>query len=295
MNSTVGRLALCAGIGAFTIALAWIGGQGSQSIGSFSLLMLCALGAMSLQWLAFVPAAILQTERFYDLMGGLTYIGLIVLCGVWATGTESWSLRNIVISAMVILWAVRLSSFLFRRIHVAGKDGRFDEMKLVPTRFLIPWTLQGLWVFLTALPVLILLTDAGEPVSVGVWEVIGWSFWGTGWVIEVIADRQKSAFNAQAENKGRWIDTGLWAYSQHPNYFGEILLWSGLCVSGFGQFEGAQWIALLSPVFVYVLLTRISGISLLDARGELRWGAEESYQRYRASTPVLIPWRRGSR
>ena len=151
------------------------------------------------------------------------------------------------------------------------------------------WTMQGLWVFLTVLPVLVILTAPQAPTPIGIIEIIGWTLWIIGFGIEVVADRQKSAFKANPAHAGRWIDQGLWAYSQHPNYFGEILLWTGMFISGIGVYEGTQWLAALSPVFVYLLLTRVSGITMLDVRAEARWGHDPAYRTYFETTNVLIP------
>jgi steroid 5-alpha reductase family enzyme len=105
----------------------------------------------------------------------------------------------------------------------------------------------------------------------------------------VIADRQKSAFNAKPENKGRFISTGLWSWSRHPNYFGEIVLWIGVAIIALPILRGWQWVTLISPVFIILLLTRISGIPLLERRADQKWGNEAEYQSYKARTSVLVP------
>lgn len=113
--------------------------------------------------------------------------------------------------------------------------------------------------------------------------------WLIGFSFEVIADRQKSAFNEDPANKGKFIATGLWAWSRHPNYFGEIVLWLGIAVIAYPALSGWQLATLISPVFVFVLLTRISGIPLLDARARKKFGSDEGYANYRARTSTLIP------
>jgi steroid 5-alpha reductase family enzyme len=271
------------------LGVAWIASGGGLTLWGAPLLVICAAASLLVQWAAFVPAALGRNERFFDLIGSLTYLALIALSLGVASTQRALDPRQLVASAMVCLWAARLGSFLFRRVHRAGKDGRFDEIKVNPPRFLVVWTIQALWVFLTALAVLLINTSAAVEPGLTVTDVLGWALWGAGFAIEVAADRQKSAFNAKPENAGRWIDEGLWSRSRHPNYFGEITLWTGLCICGMGVFQGWQWLGLISPLFVALLLTRVSGIPLLDKRALEKWGDDPEYQAYRARTPRLIP------
>ena len=249
----------------------------------------CAIIAFAVQWLAWIPASISQTERFYDLTGGLTYLAVVAF-SLWAgLQSEDPSTREWLISALVAIWAIRLSSFLFLRIHEAGKDGRFDQLKTSPVRFLVPWTLQALWVFLTLNVVVVINSQSGPAPPLGIWDGIGLMVWIMGFGIEVVADSQKTAFNANPENEGKWIDEGLWSRSRHPNYLGEILLWVGIACFGIACFDGLEMVAWVSPIFVYLLLTKVSGIPLLDRRALAKWGDDPDYQRYRDSTPALIP------
>ncbi len=243
----------------------------------------CAVLSFGVQWLAFVPAYLRRTERFYDLVGSLTYLTVTAFA---IGGTQSRDARSWVLGLLVGVWAVRLGSFLFRRIRSEGSDGRFDEIKQSASRFLVAWTLQGLWVFLTLCAALAAITTTA-PADLGVLDGVGFSIWLFGFCLEVIADRQKSEFRRQ--NPGRYIDTGLWAWSRHPNYFGEIVLWTGIAVMASSTLNGWQWITLVSPLFVTLLLTRISGIPLLEKRADERWGDDAGYQAYKARTPVLIP------
>ena len=186
------------------------------------------------------------------------------------------------------IWAIRLSSFLFLRIHHAGKDGRFDQLKTSPVRFLVPWTLQALWVFLTLNVVIVINSQSGPAPPLGIWDGIGFMVWVMGFGIEVVADSQKTAFNANPENEGKWIDEGLWSRCRHPNYLGEILLWTGVAIFGVACFEGLEMVSWISPVFVYLLLTKVSGIPLLDRRALAKWGDDPEYQKYRENTPALF-------
>merc|ERR1711972_813001 len=115
---------------------------------------------------------------------------------------------------------------------------------------------------------------------------MGWIF---GFAFEVIADQQKNAFRTETSNKGKFITTGLWSLSRHPNYFGEITMWVGICVSGSNCFQGAKWAAWLSPLTTYVLLMKVSGVPLLEKQGEKRWGHDPAYQWYMKHTPCILP------
>jgi steroid 5-alpha reductase family enzyme len=244
-----------------------------------------ALGAFAIQWLAFIPARLFQTERFYDLTGSITYIAvtLAAISAATAPSGAQW-----LIAIMIFIWAGRLGSFLFRRIHAAGGDQRFDHIKVSSSRFFVAWTLQGAWVVMTSCAALTAILSA-EQTAVGVIYVMGAVMWVAGFVIEVMADQQKSRFRADPANAGRFINVGLWARSRHPNYFGEILLWAGIAVMAIPYLSGTQWVVMLSPLFVYALLTRISGIPTLARRGQQLWGDEPIYQAYVANTPRLLP------
>ena len=244
-----------------------------------------ALGAFAIQWLAFIPARLFQTERFYDLTGSITYIAvtLAAISAATAPSGAQW-----LIAIMIFIWAGRLGSFLFRRIHAAGGDQRFDHIKVSSSRFFVAWTLQGAWVVMTSCAALTAILSA-EQTAVGVIYVMGAVMWVAGFVIEVMADQQKSRFRADPANAGRFINVGLWARSRHPNYFGEILLWAGIAVMAVPYLSGTQWVVMLSPLFVYALLTRISGIPTLARRGQQLWGEDPTYQAYVANTPRLLP------
>ena len=264
-------------------------GANAAEVGGHSSVTLCALLALGVQLLAWFPASLRQTERFYDLTGGLTYLAVVAF-SLWAgsTGTGPGA-REWLISGLVAIWAIRLASFLYLRIHRAGKDGRFDELKTSPIRFLIPWSLQAMWVFLTLSVVVAINCQALPAPSLGIWDGIGLLLWGLGFGIEVVADAQKTAFNAKPENRGKWIDEGLWSRSRHPNYFGEILLWIGIACFGIACLDGWERLAWISPVFVLLLLTKISGVPLLDKRSLDKWGEDPDYQAYRAKTRTLLP------
>ena len=264
-------------------------GNNSVILNGYSAVLYCAVVCIGIQWVAWIPASIGKTERFYDLTGGLTYL-TVVGFSLWAgSQSEAPSLRELIVSLLVVIWSLRLSSFLYLRIHRTGKDGRFDQLKTSPIRFLVPWTLQGLWVFLTMIVVIVINSQAGSASALGMWDGIGLSVWMLGFGIEARADHQKTVFNTEPNNQGKWIDSGLWSYSRHPNYLGEILLWTGIAFFGISCFTGLERVAWISPIFIYLLLTKVSGIPILDQRALEKWGDDPEYQKYRENTPALIP------
>lgn len=263
----------------------YAGSQGGSTIAGLPLFAVLVGLAFVIQWLAFVPAFLLQTERFFDLTGSFTFISVATLAILLSAAVDA---RRILLWSMVVLWAIRLGVFLVRRIRKAGKDVRFDEVKPSLIRFLNVWTIQGLWVAFTAGAALAAITSASRK-PLDLLAVIGLLVWVLGFGIEVAADSQKRRFSAQPENKGRFIQTGLWARSRHPNYFGEITLWIGIALIALSVLAGWQYLTLISPAFVYVLLTRISGIPLLEARAASTWGNDPEYRAYRERTPVLFP------
>jgi steroid 5-alpha reductase family enzyme len=268
---------------AFLIALA--GSDGGDTISGVPLFALCVIMAFVIQWIAFIPAFKNQTEKYFDLTGGLTYISVITIGTLLNNEID---LRSVVLLSIISIWALRLAFFLFRRVRLAGEDRRFRELKTSFLRFLVTWTLQGMWVTFTLAAALAAVTSQNHK-DIGFVGVLGLIIWVFGFSIEVVADLQKSKFRSINENKDQFIDTGLWAWSRHPNYFGEIVLWIGIAVIALPALSGWQYFTLISPIFVILLLTKISGVPMLETRSDEKWGGQEDYEAYKLSTPVLIP------
>lgn len=267
------------------IGLAWAGSQGGASALGVPVFGLAVGLAFLIQFLAFIPAWSQQTEKFYDLIGGFTYISVAGLAA-WLAPTLDG--RSLLLLLLVVVWAARLATFLFRRIHQAGKDGRFDDIKTSFVRFLLAWTMQGLWVAFTAAAALVAITTTTRK-DLDAFALVGAAVWLAGFTIEAVADAQKRRFKGDQANRGRFIQTGLWARSRHPNYFGEIVLWVGVTIIALPVLHGWQWVALASPLFVTLLLTKVSGVPLLEQRADEKWGGQDDYEAYKARTPVLIP------
>ena len=271
--------------GAIAVALgiALAGSSGDLQIFGMPLFLVCGLFAFLVQWLAFIPAYIFQTERYFDLLGSLTYIALAVIALLYS----SQGAGAILVASMVVIWASRLGVFLFKRVMQVGHDRRFAKIKPDFLQFLMTWTLQGLWVFVTFAAGLAALTS-GKAYPLSGLVGVGCALWFVGFLIEVVADQQKSVFRKDPNNEDKFIRHGLWAWSRHPNYFGEILLWTGIAIAALPLLEGWQYVTLISPLFVIVLLTKISGVRMLEARANKKWGREEDYQEYRDKTPTLL-------
>jgi steroid 5-alpha reductase family enzyme len=267
---------------AFLLAVLIAGATG------IDLVLTVVILAFVIQWIAFLPAYIFQTEKFYDLTGSLTYLSVI-----WYSLTSSsnyfanLNVANIIIVLLITLWAVRLGSFLFMRIHKDGEDKRFRTIKPSATQFFMTWTLQGLWVSLCSMCALTAISsDSG--IVINTLFYLGLGLFIFGFVTEVIADKQKTAFRSIPENRDKFITTGLWAKSRHPNFFGEIVLWTGIAVMSFSSLTGLQYLTLISPVFTYLLLVYVSGVRMLEAQADKKWGDNEEYIKYKTETPVLM-------
>ncbi len=286
MKQVISSVFIIFAIIAVGAAIAIAGSQNGATIfNGFPLLAFCVLMAFAINWIAFIPAYIFQTEKFFDLTGSITYISVSILGFVFSPTRDA---RTLIVVVLVLIWALRLGTFLFRRILKEGKDSRFDHLKPNFFRFLIVWTLQGLWVTFTLAAALVIITTSAKK-PLGVLAIVGLVIWLVGFAIESIADAQKTKWRSNPENKGKFINVGLWSRSRHPNYFGEIMIWLGVAIIAIPILKEWQFFSLVSPVFVAILLTRISGVPMLEKRADEKWGGNDDYEEYKRNTPVLIP------
>ncbi|MFN2304590.1 MAG: DUF1295 domain-containing protein [Anaerolineales bacterium] len=265
--------------------LAWAGSQNSAEILGLPIFMIVVAGTFLIQWVAFIIAYLLKTEKFYDIIGSLTYIAMTTLAVLTIPEIND---RAVLLLVLVIVWATRLGTFLFNRVMQTGKDDRFDKIKVSFTRFLLTWTLQGLWVTFTSAAAWAAITSTHQQ-SLGWLAIIGLLIWVFGFFFELVADVQKSQFKANPENKGKFIQNGLWSWSRHPNYFGEIVIWIGVAIIALPVLKAWALLMLISPLWVIIQLTLISGLPQLENKADQRWGGQEDYERYKKNTPVLIP------
>ena len=239
-----------------------------------------------IQILGWALAVALKSEKFYDLLGTVAY--LAVALGSLSYGGFYYS-RQVVMTTMVCVWTLRLGSFLVLRVLKTGGDSRFDTLKHQPLNFLVAWLLQGVWVWIVSLPLMLLNSASNNP-EMGAWtDILGILLWVIGFLVETTADFQKLAFKSHPENKGKFINTGLWRFARYPNYFGEICLWIGVFLGCCATFTGAEWASVASPLFVAGLLLFVSGVPLQERQAQERWGNDPAYVAHRAKTNLLVP------
>ena len=261
---------------------------GVAIVGDLPLIFLCMMISFAIQWLVFIPSYLYKTEKYFDLTGGLTFLSLTAVILLL---TENRTIISYLLAILIAIWAIRLSSFLFLRIREDGHDKRFTEVIPDKTKFLFYWTFQGFWAFIT--PVVAFTAIGSQNISgdIEIMTLLGLVIWLIGFCIEVIADRQKRKFRKTTENKSRFISSGLWAWSRHPNYFGEIILWIGVLVIALPTLIGWQYVTVLSVPYVIIMLTKVSGVIKLEKTSDQKWGTDEAYQKYKTNTPTLIPRR----
>ncbi|KAF0698784.1 Aste57867_10607 [Aphanomyces stellatus] len=260
-------------------------------------LTLYAAVAVGINWfIGLVHAIPFKTERFFDLTGTLTFFTVAVVVGLHTTSLHPTGIafyRSVTTSLMVVIWTVRLGSFLYSRIHGdGGIDSRFVEIRHLPLRFFSTWTIQAAWVFISISPILLLQTQSSQANVLTTTDVVGTALYLVGLIVEVVADAQKTVFRANVANKDSFISTGLWAYSRHPNYCGEITLWVGIAIVCVPQLPtvALQLTGCISPLFVFLLLNFVSGIPLLEKKANAKWGDDATYQAYKARTSELMLW-----
>ena len=234
--------------------------------------------------LIFVPSYFFQTEKFFDLTGTISYVSSVLFIFFKSNTLESINLGSLVLSSFIIIWSLRLGIFLFLRIKKAGKDRRFNEIKKSFSWFFMTFSVSGMWVTICSICA---LTGIANGIIFSTTTIIGIIIFIIGFTIEIIADSQKTKFRANDDNKDKFISSGLWKYSRHPNYLGEIILWLGISLISFSSLEGFQYITLISPIFTYLLLVNVSGINFLEKSGKKKWGHLDSYKKYLKETPRL--------
>jgi steroid 5-alpha reductase family enzyme len=253
--------------------------------------LLIALGlSVLINAVFFVFAASFRTDKVTDLSYSLSFVVLAVLLLI-RNGT--WSPLHLAAALMIVVWGLRLGSYLFARILRTGVDHRFDAMRDNIPRFAMFWILQAFTVWAVMLPAIRLFTFQSA-LPIGPVSAAGIAVWSVGFVMEIVSDLQKSAFKSDPGNKGKFIATGLWKYSRHPNYLGESLAWWGLFLAIVPAFSGWDFLTAAGPLFLTVMLLFVSGIPLLEKSARERWGSDPAWQEYtrRTSVFLILPRRR---
>jgi len=240
--------------------------------------------SIAINLMMFLVAYKYKTDKFTDISYALSFI-ILTAFGVFFFGLTIWS---ILLLLMISAWAIRLGAFLFSRVTKAGKDTRFDEMRGNFWKFFSFWLLQGITVWVVLLPSLLFFQDIHEPRNY-ILIAIGVIVWLSGLLIEGFADYQKSVFRNNPSNKDKWINTGLWKYSRHPNYFGEILVWLGVYIFALSKLTALQILfGVVSPLYISTLLIFVSGIPLLEKAADKKWSTSAEYLAYKKRTSVLV-------
>jgi steroid 5-alpha reductase family enzyme len=254
------------------------------SFDSFNLLS-SALLALGIQVVFFFFAALFKTDKVTDLSYSLSFILLAVLL---LTGRKNIFPLQLLLAAMIVLWGLRLGGYLLVRILHMKRDARFDGIRENLFKFAAFWFFQAVTVWVVMLPSILFLSLSRAP-RLNAAVIIGALIWLAGLIIESAADAQKYRFRVNEANKGRWIEHGLWRWSRHPNFFGEILCWTGLFVLIAPSLEGWMWVGLAGPLFITVILLFFSGIPTVEKRSEASYGSNPDYRRYKESTSLLVP------
>lgn len=228
-----------------------------------------------------------QSDKLTDISYAVSFIVLGVVASLHARNIDRYML---LLTGMVYVWGVRIGGFLLYRVMKKGKDARFDGMREHFWQFGKFWIGQALTVWALMLPV-VLASDHAAVTKLSLLTYTGLIVWAIGCILESAADLQKYRFNADSRTKGHWIDEGVWHYSRHPNYFGEILVWLGIYLCAVTALHGWYvFVGFLSPLFITTLLCFVSGIPILEKSADKRWGKDSCYRLYKQSTSLLIPW-----
>jgi steroid 5-alpha reductase family enzyme len=242
------------------------------------------VSAIAVNGIFFAYAAVKKTDVVTDLSYSLSFA---LVCLILILANSDLPIIAHIPAALTILWAVRLGSYLFGRIIKTKVDHRFDQMRDLPLKFAKFWILQALAVIIILFPVVASIARPDATRSFGFFELLGVLLWGVGFLIETVADMQKSRFkDSQA---GGFITTGLWKYSRHPNYFGETLLWWALFFYAIPSLSGWLILSILGPVFITLLLLFVSGIPLLEKSADAKYSNDPLYREYKRKTSIFIP------
>ena len=230
----------------------------------------------------FIIAYVRQSDKLTDISYAVTF-ATIALYGFYKSdGSPS----HILLASAVGIWSLRLGSFLLYRVIKRGKDSRFDGTRENFVKFGKFWLGQALTVWVLMIPSILAF---GATLTLTIGSLIGLVVWASGLIIETTADIQKMNFANNPANKNKWIESGIWRYSRHPNYYGEILVWVGLYLYVIPGLSITQTIfGLISPIAITCLLLFVSGIPVLEKAADKRWGNLAAYQEYKRRTSLLI-------
>lgn len=247
--------------------------------------LITALFSIGFNLFMFIPAFIYKTDKLTDISYALTFF-TVAIFSYFRSGRD---IVHTILLTAILLWSIRLGSFLYMRILRMKRDRRFDDKRDNFFKFMGFWIIQGITVPVVMVSSILVFTSDTPALTVP--SFIGLAVFGSGLLIEAVADSQKFKFSGDPTNKDKWIDSGIWSISRHPNYLGEIMVWSGLFLFGIASLSGVSaWVATISPVYITGLLLFVSGVPLLEKSADAKWGSDPKYQAYKKRTPVLVPF-----
>jgi steroid 5-alpha reductase family enzyme len=250
------------------------------------LFLLTAFLLLGFMTLVFLLALKLRDNSIVDIAYGLGFV-LIGWSGSIVYG--SGDTRQLLMLGLVTLWGLRLAGHItLRKQNEEAEDPRYRQWReswgetFVWRSFLQIYLLQGTVIYLVALPLLLVIHNAGGPL--GWLDMLGVLIWLFGFAFEAIGDWQLLQFKRIPENRGRIMCYGLWRLTRHPNYFGEAILWWGIFLIALGAPLG--WLAIISPLLIDFLLLKVSGIPMLEER----YAGDEAFEIYKQRTNAFFPW-----
>ncbi|MBC7981735.1 DUF1295 domain-containing protein [Candidatus Parcubacteria bacterium] len=234
----------------------------------------------------FIVSLVKKRNDIADVAWGLGFIALTLL-SFWARDYES-GLRGMLVLMLVGVWGLRLAYHIYKRNKGKTEDYRYLAWRqewgtwfYIRSYFQV-YILQGILLFLIVLPVLVINKNMEN--SIGIVDGIGLIIWIIGFVFESVGDRQLAVFIKNPENKGKLMKEGLWKYTRHPNYFGEVTMWWGIWIISLSA--DMVWFSVLGPLTITILILKISGIPLLEKKMK----ENPDFAEYASKTSMFIPW-----
>ena len=238
-----------------------------------------------IQLVFFAFAAYFETDKVTDLSYGLSFVAIAAILLI---ANKTYYLWQILLVLMVAIWGIRLAGFLFIRVLKLKKDYRFDGIRENAARFGRFWLLQAISIWLIMLPGVAAL-GSNTNLSLNFAMYLGLAIWTVGFIIEAIADYQKYHYKNLKDKPSEWVSTGLWQYSRHPNYFGEMLIWWGIFIFILPILNNQLWLTAISPIYITLLLLFVTGIPPLEKKYDERYTGNKDYLSYKEKTSLLIP------
>mmetsp|Transcript_7901 Transcript_7901/g.28031 ORF Transcript_7901/g.28031 Transcript_7901/m.28031 type:complete len:329 (-) Transcript_7901:93-1079(-) len=242
-----------------------------------------------IQGSCFLIAAKCKFDKITDFAGSMNFIIIALMSliiGDW------YSARQIILVAEVLICRFELAIFLLMRVLKRGKDDRFDEVREHFCRFFGFWVFQAIWAWTCTAPaVLACAMPADAPLDYR--DFVGIAVFVVGVSMQFLADYQKSEFRANPANKGKFCDVGIWSWSRHPNYWGEILIWTGIFVGSLAATDNSIiWAGLMSPLYTLLILLGFSGAPIAESESNKRYGRGANAEAYaewrRATSPIVV-------